>query len=96
MVNAADIRKKLRISTEGLDDEILDNIDAARLDMSRVGISDAMDDRLTDKAVELYCKWQFNYMNKAEQFERNYMELRNAMSITEKYRRGEEDVRHDH
>ena len=92
MVNAADIRKKLRISTESLDEEIMDNIDTARLDMSRVGISEAVDDALTDKAVELYCKWQFNYMNKGEQYEKNYEELRNAMSITEKYRRGEEDV----
>ncbi|MBQ9491119.1 MAG: hypothetical protein IJU80_14455 [Lachnospiraceae bacterium] len=92
MVNAAEIRKKLRISTDSLDEDIRDNIDAARLDMSRVGISEAVDDKLTDKAVELYCKWQFNYMDKADQFERNYRELRNAMSITEKYRRGEEDV----
>ena len=91
MITVSEIRQKVRISTESLNTDIQDNIDAARLELSRVGIHEEADDALTDKAVELYCKWQFNYMNKGEQFYKNFSELRNALSVTEKYKNWEEE-----
>ena len=90
MITASEIRMRLRISTEDLDDEIRENIDAARLELSRAGVHEDADDALTDKAVELFCKAQFNYMNKGEQFSQRFAELRNALAVTEKYRSWED------
>lgn len=86
MISAESIRKKMRVSHTRMDDEINDNIKAARLDMSRAGINESKDDSLTDKAIELFCKAQFDYLGKGEQFQRNYEKLRDSMTLAEKYR----------
>lgn len=86
MISAESIRKKMRISHAKMDNDINDNIKAARLDMSRAGINESKDDALTDKAIELYCKAQFDYLGKGEQFQKNYEKLRDSMTLTEKYR----------
>lgn len=86
MIKAEEIRKKMRISHAKMDNDINDNIKAARLDMSRAGINESKDDALTDKAIELYCKAQFDYLGKGEQFQKNYEKLRDSMTLTEKYR----------
>ena len=91
MISAAQIRTKMRISHSRLDEDISSNIDAARLDMGRVGVSLEKDDALTDKAVELYCKAQFDYLGKGEQFRENYERLRDAMSGCGEYRRGADE-----
>ena len=88
MVTAEQIRKKMRISHTHMDDDIADNIAAARIDMVRVGINPDADDGLVDKALELYCKAQFDYLGKGEQFLNNYERLRDAMSMTAEYREG--------
>ncbi|MDE6903115.1 MAG: hypothetical protein K2P22_10285 [Lachnospiraceae bacterium] len=88
MIKAEQVRKKMRISHSCMDDDIDSNIKAARLDMSRVGINPEVDDALVDKAVELYCKAQFDYLGKGEQFRQNYEELRDSMSMAEEYRCG--------
>ena len=87
MITAEQIRKKMRISHSRMDDDISGNIEAARLDMCRVGIDPRADDALVDKAVELYCKAQFDYLGKGEQFRENYESLRDAMSMAAEYRR---------
>lgn len=86
MISAAEIRKSMRISHSALDNDIERDINAARLDMSRAGINESKDDALTDKAIELYCKAQFDYLGKGEQFQKNYEKLRDSMTLTEKYR----------
>ena len=43
---------------------------------------------MVDKAVELYCKAQFDYLGKGEQFLKNYEGLRDSMSMAEGYRCG--------
>ena len=88
MITAEQVRKKMRISHSRMDDDIASNIEAARLDMGRVGIDPEADDALVDKAVELYCKAQFDYLGKGEQFRENYESLRDAMSMAEGYRCG--------
>ena len=64
----------------------------ALLELSRVGvdvtdITNASTDanKLILKACELYCKWQFNFMSKGEQFEKNFNALRDALSVTSQY-----------
>lgn len=88
MVSVEQIRGKMRISHAHVDGDIADNIDAAWLDMSRVGIDIQKDDALLDKAVELFCKAQFDYLGKGEQFQKNYESLRDAMSLSGGYRCG--------
>ena len=91
------IRLALRFNTKALDAEINDNIDAALLDLCRVGVdADAEDpkklaDSLICKACELYCKWQFDFRGKGEQFRQNYESLRDAMSLCSKYRSGQDE-----
>ena len=89
MITAEQVRKKMRISHAHMDDDIGDNIAAARLDMGRVGIDPDRDDALTDKALELYCKAQFDYLGKGEQFQQHYERLRDAMSMAGEYKRVE-------
>ena len=87
MITAEQVRKKMRISHSRMDDDIASNIEAARLDMGRVGIDPGVDNALVDKAVELYCKAQFDYLGKGERFRENYEGLRDAMSMAAEYRR---------
>ena len=86
MVTTEQVRKKMRISHSLMDDDIADNIVAARLDMGRVGINLDKDNELMDKAVELYCKAQFDYMGKGEQYLKHYERLRDAMSMAGEYK----------
>lgn len=86
MISAERIRGKMRISHAHADNEIEDNMEAARLDMRRVGIDIRKDNALLDKATELYCKAQFDYLGKGEQFRKNYENLRDAMSMAEEYK----------
>lgn len=85
MISVEQIRKKMRISHDNMDEEIAGNMKAARLDMSRVGVNVKKNNALIDKAVELYCKAQFDYLGKGEQFQKNYERIRDAMSMTEEY-----------
>ena len=91
MISAAEIRTKMRISHSGLDTDIQDNIDAALLDMGRVGVDTTVDDKLTDKAIELYCKAEFDYLGKGAEFKKNYEGLRDALSVAEGYRHERSD-----
>lgn len=86
MISAEKIRKKMRISHAHMDEDIRSNIDAAVLDLRRVGVNTAKEDALMDKAVELYCKAQFDYLGKGEQFLKHYEGLRDSMSMAEDYR----------
>lgn len=86
------IKQALKITIDVFDDEIKSNIDTALLELSRVGV-DVTDitnastnvNKLILKACELYCKWQFNFMSKGEQFEKNFNALRDALSVTAQY-----------
>ncbi len=86
MISVEQVRNSMRISHTFLDCDVANNIDAARLDMRRVGIDIEKDDALMDKAVELYCKAQFDYLGRGEQFQQNYEKMRDAMSMAEEYK----------
>ena len=74
----------MRIMHAELDAEITRDMEACLLDLKRVGIA-CSDDRLVDKALELYCKGQFNYQDKGKEFSENYEKLRDAMSLCQEY-----------
>lgn len=87
------IRNSMRIKHSALDEDIRNNIESAAADMVRVGVqpySDKenkilKDDSLIRKAVELYCKSDFDYLEKGIQFEASYEKLRDSMSLSGDY-----------
>lgn len=85
-ISVEDIRKSMRISHDAINNEINRNLQACLLDLERVGVDAAKDGPLIDKACELYCKWQQDYQGKADQYKRNYEELRDAMSLAGDYK----------
>lgn len=82
-----EIKLALRITHNALDTDIQRNIDSALLDLSRVGV-DVTDQTngLIIKACELYCKMQYDFDGKGEQFSRHYEKLRDSLSRAEDYR----------
>lgn len=89
MITVEDIRKSMRISHTSLDSDIQRNMDACLLDMKRVGINivENEQDALIGKAMEIYCKADFDYQNKGEQFRKSYESLRDALSLCGDYRK---------
>ena len=86
------IKSALRFTGNARDTEIQDNISSALLELSRVGVDvSGLDwtsgdaDKLIVKACEIYCKWQFDFLEKGEKFERNFKELCNALAVTSAY-----------
>lgn len=78
----ATIKRALRFKTEALNDEIKDNIEYAKADLKRVGIDPDCGNPLIRKAIELYCKWQFNFLEKGEDFRVAYEGLRDSMMLS--------------
>lgn len=84
------IKIALRKHHTELDNDITTSIHACLLDMRRVGIAasvavETSEDALIYKAVELYCKWQYDFNGKGEKFEKAYNSLRDALSLCEDY-----------
>lgn len=81
------VKKALRFSNNALDDDLKRNIDAALLDMGRVGVgADKTENGLAVQCVALYCKWIYNFMGKGDDYLKAYERLRDAMSMCEEYR----------
>ena len=86
------VRRDLRWSHLKLDEDISDNIEACKLDMKRVGIDPLKSDFLMEKAIKLYCRWQYNFENQADRYMNAYKSLRNAMSLSGGYKLEVTDV----
>lgn len=83
MLNA--IKQSMRISHNALNNDIIDNIEMCKLDLSMAGVYCNEDDKLLQKACELYIKWQNDYQGKGEQFEKAYRSLKDAMALCGDY-----------
>ena len=84
----AHIKNALRITTDKLDLEIRNNIDACLLDLERVGVVTVKgkeDDALIIKACELYVKWQEDFDGKSENYQKAYEKLRDSLSLCGDY-----------
>ena len=80
------IRKSLRITHGNFDLEIQIDIDACLLDLKRAGIPNPdKDDALIYKAVEMYCKWQYDFGGKGDKFEQAYTNLRMGLALCGDY-----------
>ena len=87
------IKKSLRITTDELNEEIEDLIEAAKLDLSISGVEKIEDDdKLIIRAVTLYCKAQFGYDNpEADRFQQTYDSLKTHLSMSSDYIDGDEN-----
>ena len=82
------IRAALRISSkaEAITAEINDCIEACKRDMQQVGINNLDEsDALIKRAITIYCKAEFGYSDKAQQFRQSYDSLKLALSLMEEY-----------
>ncbi|MCI5680173.1 MAG: hypothetical protein MR278_09425 [Bacteroidales bacterium] len=86
MMGLAEYKTALRISHDKLNNDIQSNIEACKKDMERVGITGMDDtDPLIHKAIELFLKWQYNFMAEGEKYERAYKEMRDGLSLCGDY-----------
>ena len=69
------VRMALRITTDALDEELADLIDAAKLDLGIAGVElPAELDAICDRAIITYCKVHFGIPDDAERLKRSYDE----------------------
>ena len=79
-------KRWLRISTDALDDEIDQTMEAAMQDLKNAGVNEPWwEDRLVQQAVKLYCEAEFGYGDENEKFSRAYEYLKNALALSGDY-----------
>lgn len=82
----AKVKVALRIVTADFDDEILDLIAAALLDLNIAGVSETcMDDALIIRAVITYCKAHFGEPDEYERLKRSYDEQKAQLQMATGY-----------
>ena len=92
------VKTALRISHNRLDDDISQHIAACLDDMKRLEIAVPDDTKnvvevpLLLAAVKIYCMAQYDFLNKGEQYKKQYEKLRDTLSLSGNYREGDEDV----
>ena len=82
------MRDALRISSkaEAITNEITDCIEACKRDLQQVGVVNLDEsDALIIRAITIYCKAEFGYSEKAQQFRQSYDSLKLALSLMEEY-----------
>ena len=82
----APVKLWLRISSNKMDDELAQTIDACKLDLQNSGVKKLdSSDPLIQQAVKLYCKAQFGYDDSAGKFTEAYEHLKAALSLSGDY-----------
>lgn len=81
------VRNSLRITHDQLDEEIIDLIDAAKVDLQISGVKRIIEsDPLIIRAVTTYCKANFGLENKdSEKYQRSYDMLKNHLTLSGDY-----------
>lgn len=81
------VKNSLGISNSKKDEEITSAIQAAKLELTRVGV-EVVDDSnaLTSTAIKLWCRSWFNYQGEAERYMAAFEKLRDAMSMSGMFR----------
>lgn len=89
-----DIKDSMRIKHTKIDGQIVNDIEAALLDMKiKGGVQPYSDvekkvikkDALIKKAIELYCKGEEDYQGKGEKYKSSYEKLRDSLSLCGEY-----------
>lgn len=89
------IKKAIRISNASINDEVEDTIRQCYADMHRKGIKiydddgeirDCIkDDPLVLACQKNYARWQFNFENQAERYEKAYQSMSDGLSLSGDY-----------
>ena len=87
------IKDSMRIKHSALDSAIQDDIEAATLDLIRVGVQPysnvenktLKEDALLRKACELYSKAEEDYQGKGEKYNQSYEKLRDSLALCGDY-----------
>lgn len=81
------VKKVLRIKSDKLNDEILDLIEACKIDLSISGVKKIDEtDALVIQAIKLYCKANFGLDNNdSEKYQKSYDMLKNSMALCGDY-----------
>jgi len=88
-VSIEKLRDMIRISSDALDDELIDLKNAFLLDLSRVGVEVIpTDTALVLACLRLYLRWQENYNGEAERYKDSYRNLRNGLAQAGEYEEG--------
>ena len=84
----AKVKDALRITHNGMDDELIDIIDACKQDLMFAGV-DNIDQEipLIRRAVILYAKAHFSFSDDGQRFHQAYDSLKNLLRLV-----GEDDV----
>ena len=94
MVDVTAVRKRLRITHTSIDDQLTNDINAAKSELTRVGISstavEAASDPLIDKAIMAYCMWVESSNDKmATGYQAQWDQWRDELRKTHGYRDGD-------
>lgn len=88
------VRLALRYVDSALDSEISDIIDAAKLDLKRVGVVipqlDTEIDAQMEVAIILYVRWQFDFENDGNRYKAMYFDKRADLALCGDYNGNEE------
>jgi len=82
------MRQALRVSSksEAITDEINDTIEACKADLAAVGVVKIDEtDALIIRAIKLYCRAEFNFNGKAEQYRQSYDLQKMSLSLDGDY-----------
>lgn len=82
-------RSALRLTTDALDRELAEEVDACLLRLKLSGAAGAETDPLVREAVRAYVRWQHDFCGRGEEWEKCFAGLRDAMSLAQEYRDGE-------
>ena len=83
------VKLALRYVDDALDSEIQDIIDAAKLDLKRVGVivptDEAEIDAQMEVAIILYARWHFDFENDGNRYKAMYVDKRSDLALCEDY-----------
>lgn len=81
-----DVKQALRVSTDDLDTEVQDIIDAAKMDLKITGINPELEDPLIKRAIIIYAKSHFGLDNQdSEKYMQSYTSLKIHLALSPEY-----------
>lgn len=83
LINVA--KTALRLTTNALDDELKDEIDACLLRLHLAGAEGAEDDPLVKDAVRAFVRWQHDFCGRGDEWKTCFEEARDAMGLSDEY-----------
>lgn len=86
LINVA--KSALRLTTDALNDELYDEVDACLQRLNIAGADGAEDDPLVKDAVRAYVRWQHDFCGRGDEWKTCFYDLRDAMSLSDLYAGG--------